>query len=322
MAITRLWFFTPKPPVSPTDPAFTSLWTEVLELYATYTPTPGPTTAHGHIAALSKSCPHRPHHFLFQSISSSASSTTSPSPSPQPYPSSPSSSSSSTTTSNTSSAAPTPSQNGTTHNEPATSDAEPPLLVLISTYPSLALYAQAEAAYARSPLRARLRKTTRHRALRQLDTEDAEAIPALLSPRGPGARSLSDEGARGAPHDGGDGKPAVTVMVSRHDPLRYEVAESLSRGLAGGARGRVPPPDEEISGADVFVPPLLGLGLRGRAGRVFGGREEEEVEEEEEDVYAGQRGEERRWVRISRRPDVDGGGGDVEVFRLRELLSR
>lgn len=288
MAITRLWFFTLQPSVSPADPAFTSLWVDVLELCASYTPSPGPSSSHGHVAALSQPRPRRPHHFLFQSVNSSSSSSH-----PEP--------------------------------EPADGDEPGPIFVLISTYPSLAICAQADAAYSRR-LRPRVLERVRHLALRQMDMEDSEVVPALLQSRKPRAPRSPGGGRRGAAPDGerADGaggaggaededededqdqdqdRPAVAVVISSRDPLRSEVAQSLS-SRPGGARTPVPPPDEEISGADVYEPPPAPAGG------------------EDEDVFAGQRGKERKWVRISRRADAGGGDGDIEVFRLRELLSR
>lgn len=293
MAITRLWWFTLQPAVSSTDPAFTSLWADVLELCATYTPSPGPSSSHGHVATLSQPCPRRPHHFLFQSISPSPSSTH-------------------------------PTAVGGADGEDGRED---PVFVLISTYPSLAICAQADAAYNRS-LRPRVLERVRHRALRQFDMEDGEVVPALLSgrprrKRSSGGRrggrvSISNGSAGGAEDgrrddddeddEGSEDQSAVTVIISSHDPLRSEVAESLSGGPSG-RRMPVPPPNEEISGADVYeVPPAPTGGRGGEAG--------------EEDVFAGQRGEEKKWVRISRRPEAGGDDGDIEVFRLRELLAR
>lgn len=286
MAITRLWWFTLQPAVSPTDPAFTSLWTDVLELCATYTPSPGPSSSHGHVATLSQPCPRRPHHFLFQAVSSHS-----------------------------------PGGGG------QQDEAGEPVFVLISSYPSLALCAQADAAYRRT-LRPRVLESVRHRVLRQVDMEDPEVVPALLSHRHHHLRkrrlsSSSGEGGRGREREsggggtGGDGssaaaadaeeneddddrQPDVSVIISSRDPLRSEVAESLS-SRPDGKRLTVPPPDEEISGADVYVPPPVG-------GEV--------------DLLGPQRGEGKKWVRISRRPGAGGGDGDVEVFRLKELLSR
>lgn len=239
MAITRLWFFHLRPGHQATDPSFLDLWTDILELFARYTPAPGPaSSAQLHPALCAARPPPRqqdlPHHFLLQSRD------------------------------------------------------DPALLVLISSYPSLALCAQAEAAYRRHPCRARVRAAARHRALRQLDMEDAEVVPALLEER-PGREGVT------------------TVTISSRNPLRAEIAEALSSrpsGDSGGGRASpVLPTDREISGADAFELPLP------------------PGEGEGEDVFAEQRQEGRRWIRIRRGlPTVD--EGVEEVFQLKELLSR
>lgn len=244
MAITRLWFFTLRPSISATDQAFTQLWTDVLELCAAYTPSPGPSSSQVRLARLSTPCPDRPHHFLFQTTAADSSS---------------------------------PAQQ-------QQQQQEEPVFVLISSYPSLALCSQADAAYAQRH-RAQMMEFVRHRALRQMDLEDAEVVAALLSsPRAP------------------PGLP-VTVNISNRDPLRSEVAEVLSSPLRGAT---VPPLDEEISGADTYEIPVAPVSAASGDG----------------DVFAGQRGEGRKFIRISRREDAGGGDGDDEVFRLRELLSR
>ncbi|KAK7743933.1 hypothetical protein SLS53_003955 [Cytospora paraplurivora] len=245
MAITRLWFFHLRPNNQATDPSFLDLWTNILELFARYTPAPGPTSSSQIHLALSLSAArpphhHLPHHFLLQSRD------------------------------------------------------DPTLLVLISSYPSLALCAQAEAAYRRHPYRAEVRAVARHRALRQLDMEDAEVVPALLEER--------------------PGREVVTVTISSRNPLRTEIAEARSScssasGGGGGPRGElgrrspVLPTNREISGADAFETPLPPRDGEG------------------EDVFAEQRKEGRRWIRIRRGlPTVD--EGVEEVFQLKELLSR
>jgi hypothetical protein len=65
MAITRLWFFTLKSDISVHDPAFLSLWTNILELCATYSPSPTSSSGSGLQMVLSTT-PRRSHHFLFQ----------------------------------------------------------------------------------------------------------------------------------------------------------------------------------------------------------------------------------------------------------------
>lgn len=255
MAITRLWFFTLRPSISATDQAFTQLWTDVLELCAAYTPSPGPSSSQVRLARLSTPCPDRPHHFLFQTTPADSSS-------------------------------PAHQQQQQQEGRPDNDDGqeEEPVFVLISSYPSLALCSQADAAYAQRH-RARMMEFVRHRALRQMDLEDAEVVAALLSsPRAPPG-------------------PPVTVNISNRDPLRSEVAEVLSSPLRGAT---VPPLDEEISGADTYEIPVAPVPAADGDG----------------DVFAAQRGEGRKFIRISRREDAGGGDGDDEVFRLRELLSR
>lgn len=342
MAITRLWFFTLRPPLSPTDPAFTQLWADVLELCATYTPSPGPTTLHAHVTLLSQSCPKRPHHFLFQCIS--------PSSSP------PSSSTSLSEEESRGREAGAAAVEGGDQEE----GADHPLFALISTYPSLALCLQADAAYSQR-LKPRVLAAVRHRALRQIDVEDAEVISALLSRRAPArGRSLAarlfspsrrnshDPDADGGGGGGGDGNgldggvaprvngeadgeddggrekgmetqtekkkegaddaaapPLITVTISSRDPLRSEVVEAMH---SPGRRSSVPPPGEEMSGADVYVPPPPPL-VSGHEGA-------------EEDLWAKQRAEGKKWVRISRRTEAVAGNGDIEAYRLKEVMSR
>ncbi|KAG8166729.1 hypothetical protein KVR01_002418 [Diaporthe batatas] len=174
MAITRLWFFTLKPDNSARDPAFLSLWTNILELCAMYTPSPRSSCGSGLQMALSTP-PKRSHHFLFQSASDES------------------------------------------------------LLVLISSYPSMALCRQADAAYSKRHKDEVLRHVY-HTALRQLDIEDAETVPALL--------------------EAGE----VSVTFSRRDPLTLELVESRS---SSGSGAPVPPPTQEISGPDSSEMPLI-----------------------------------------------------------------
>lgn len=264
MAITRLWFFTLRPNVSASDPAFTRLWTDVLELCALYTPAPGPSSLPGHVAHLSQPCPKRPHHILFQS-----------------------------------STATSPTEGDEKAGEPET------IFVLISTYPSFALLSQADAVHQRRH-RPQLLEFVRHRATRQMDLEDTEVVPRLLS--SPLRKSTGDGGGGGGGGGGGahnGAAAAITVTISDHDPLRSEVAESIS-----GRRSLVSPPDEEISGADVYVPPPPSE----KTNRDGAG--------EKEDTFGAQRGECRKWVRISRRPGAGEEDGNIEVFRLKELLAR
>lgn len=272
MAITRLWFFNLQPNVSASDPAFTRLWADVLELCALYTPAPGPSSLPGHVAHLSQPHPKRPHHFLFHS---SAGATT-----------------------NTG-----PGQGGA--EEPAGSQPET-VFVLISTYPSFALLSQADAAYTRQ-YQPQMFDFVRHRALRQMDLEDTEVVPRLLS--SPLRKATGAGGGGGS----GGGRPngaaaTITVTISDHDPLRSEVAESMS---SPGGRTPVPPPDVEISGADVYVlpsAPAVAIEEDGNGGK--------------DDMFRAQRGEGRKWVRISRRPEAGEDDGNVEVFRLQQLMSR
>lgn len=230
MAITRLWFFTLKPDSSARDPAFLSLWANILELCAMYTPSPRSSSGSQLQLALNPP-PRRSHHFLFQSSQDDR------------------------------------------------------LLVLISTYPSMALCKQADAAYSKRHKDDVLRLVS-HRALRQMDLEDAEVVPALLESR-PGSRG------------GGAASGEVSVTFSKRDPLTLEVVESRS---SGGSRAPVPPPTQEISGPDSSEIPLI-------PGVDFS------------DVLEAQRSEGKKWISISRGKsdqEVD----DEEVFRLKQLLAR
>lgn len=228
MAITRLWFFTLQPESSAHDPAFLSLWANILELCAMYTPSPRSSSGLQLQLALNTP-PTRCHHFLFQS----------------------------------------------SHDEH--------LLVLISTYPSMALCRQADRAYSKRHKDEVLRHVS-HRALRQMDIEDAEVVPALLESR-PGGK-------------GGAGGE-VSVTFSRKDPLTLELVESRS---SDGSRAPVPPPTQEISGPDSSEIPLI-------PGVDFS------------DVLEAQRSEGKRWISISRgksHNEVEG----QEVFRLTQILAR
>ncbi|KUI60133.1 hypothetical protein VP1G_07370 [Cytospora mali] len=243
MAITRLWFFTLQPNHKATDPAFLSLWTNILELCASYTPAPVSSSSQIQLSLSLK--PRRPHHFLLQSVQ------------------------------------------------------DENLLVLISSYPSLALCRQADAAYT-----ARYKKDVlahvRHRALRQLDLEDAEVVPALLDSNGGRGRGSNRERRReGEGEDRDD--DSVTVAISIRNPLRTEMAAALS-SFESGRRAPVLPPNREISGADVYeMPPVPGG--------------------EKPDAFEEQRNEGKRWIRIRRGlPKSD--DGVVEMFQLKELLSR
>ncbi|ROW10567.1 hypothetical protein VMCG_01915 [Cytospora schulzeri] len=170
------------------------------------------------------------------------------------------------------------------------------LLVLISSYPSLALCRQADAAYT-----ARYKKDVlahvRHRALRQLDLEDAEVVPALIAPRARGKGGSGRGGQDGEQED----EEGVTVTISNRNPLRTEI-EGMRSGLESGRRAPVLPPNREISGGDVFeMPPVPADGRP--------------------DAFEKQRQEGKRWIRIRRGlPQSD--EGVVEVFQLKELLSR
>lgn len=246
MAITRLWFFTLKPNISPTDPVFLALWAQILTLCASYTPTPTASSSQVHVAHISTPHPQRPHHSLFFSSSSPSSSSSSP---------------------------------HSAH-----------LFVLISTYPSLALCSQADAAY-RSRFQPRLFEMVQHLALRQMDMEETETVPALLA------------ASAAAP----PAKSAVTVTISSRDPLRVEV----QGGGGAAARGGVPPIDEEISGADVYQVPPAPLSAR-----------TEENGSGQNDVFGAQRHEGRKWIRIARGWDVVPQEGEVEVFKLKEVMSR
>lgn len=234
MAITRLWFFTLKPDSSARDPAFLSLWTNILELCAMYTPSPRSSSG-SHLQLALSTPPRRSHHFLFQSSQDER------------------------------------------------------LLVLISTYPSMALCKQADAAYSKRHKDEVLRHVS-HRALRQMDIEDAEVVPALLEGR---------PGSRGGAGVTGGAAGEVSVTFSSRDPLTLELVESRS---SGGSRAPVPPPTQEISGPDSSDVPLI-------PGVDFS------------DVMEAQRSEVKKWISISRGKSnqlVD----DEEVFRLKQLLAR
>lgn len=183
-------------------------------------------------------------------------------------------------------------QSATSANREQKSD---PMFVLISSYPSLALCTQADTAYAHS-FHARISDHVRHRALRQLDMEGPEVVPALLSSTRSQASSTNEHDKSG---------PTVTVAISNQDPL---VVEAMS--CSSGMKTAVPPPDEEISGADVYVLP---------PGPVS---HPDALDEQQEDLFAAQRGEDRKWIRISRGVRSKDEELDCELFKLKELLSR
>lgn len=278
MAITRFWFFALKPDstvASPaTDPAFLALWAQVLDLCASYTPTPTASTSQVHVAHISTPHPQRPHHFLFSYTSStSLSASSSEDSSPQ-------------------------REQGQQQQHDTPKNA----FVLISTYPSLALCSQADAAY-RQKYQPRLAALVDHLALRQMDMEETETIPTLL------VSASSCATAQKRKSGGG-----VTVTLSSRDPLRVEV----EGGAGGGAQKKksspsVPPLDEEISGADVYEVPLAPAAPAG----VVGGGQEGQT-----DVFRAQREEGKRWIRISKGWDVEPQDGEVEAFKLTEIISR
>ncbi|KAJ4386711.1 hypothetical protein N0V93_009609 [Gnomoniopsis smithogilvyi] len=253
MAITRLWFFTLRPNTSFDDPAFFQLWTDVLELCATYTPAPGPSSSQAHVAHLSQPRPKRAHHFLFQSAAST--------------------------------------------DRPSQEQDSGSMFVLISSYPSFALCTQADTAYA-NRYHSQISEHVRHRALRQLDMEDAEAVPALLS----STRTKGADGSIGGKDESG---PTVTVAISNQDPL---IVEALS--CSSGKKTAVPPPDEEISGADVYALPPVPIKPPGN------------LDGQLDDLFESQRGEGRKWIRISRGIRAGDEDMEMEVFKLKELLSR
>lgn len=165
-------------------------------------------------------------------------------------------------------------QTTTTDSSSSSSSSSPPTFVFITSYPSLALFTQADAICTTRYYRPHLAPLVQHRALRQLDMEDAEAVPALLC------------------GGGGKGDKTVTVTIASRDPLRSEVAEALSHGdRRTRIRTPVPPPEEEISGADVYQ-------------------------------EAGAAEEGKRWVRIARGSKMEEAEGDVEAFLLREVMAR
>ncbi|KAF3768726.1 hypothetical protein M406DRAFT_349856 [Cryphonectria parasitica EP155] len=277
MGVTRLWFFTLQPTVSATDPAFTSLWTEVLELCATYTPsTPSPSASQFRMSLFNKPAPpKRSHHFLFQAVGG---------------------------------------KEIDGHGDDHSDEGNEPVFVLISTYPSLALCSQANAVYARR-YQSQMSQYVRHRAVRQMDLEDAEVMAALLasSPKGTTHSLPNNEGNGDVIDDDDDtddekrAPSTITLTISSRDPLVTEVKESLS---SPDRRARVPPPTEEISGADTYhapaapPPPVVD----GEAGGT--------------DAFEARKREGRKWIRLSRRAGAGSEYGDVEMFKLRELLSR
>ncbi|KUI74460.1 hypothetical protein VM1G_10181 [Cytospora mali] len=181
MAITRLWFFTLQQSHTATDPAFLSLWANVLELCASYTPAPVSSSSQVQLSLSLR--PRRPHHFLLQSAQ------------------------------------------------------DENLLVLVSSYPSLALCTQADAAY-----------TARYKEDCTCTTWDW------------GNFWVKDTGSGDGDGDGdGNGDDdSVTVAISSRNPLRTEIAAALS-SFESGRRAPVLPPNREISGADVYeMPPVPG----------------------------------------------------------------
>lgn len=255
MAITRLWFFTLRPNTSFDDPAFLQLWSDVLELCASYTPAPGPSSSQTHIAHLSQPRPKRAHHFLFQSAAAAAAASA---------------------------------------DREQQSELEP-IFVFISSYPSLALCTQADMAYAHR-FHSQMSEHVRHRALRQLDMEGPEVVPALLA-----STRTKVDGKDGNEEPG----PTVTVAISSQDPL---VVEAMS--CSSGKKTAIPPPDEEISGADVYALPPAPTRPPGTP------------DGQEADLFEAQRGEGKKWIRISRGVRSRDEEMDIEAFRLRELLSR
>lgn len=260
MAITRLWFFTLKPNHTATDPAFLSLWANILELCACYTPAPAPASSTSQIHLALAPRPARPHHFLLQSAA-----------------------------------------RGNGGGGGGEEEEEEALLVLISSYPSLALCRQADAAYD-----ARYKKDVlahvRHRALRQLDIEDAEVVPALIAPRGRSCRAgRGGQDGQEEERQEEEEEKGVTVTLTNRNPLRTEI-DGMRSGLESGKRTPVLPPNREISGADVFeMPPVPADGRP--------------------DAFEKQRQEGKRWIQVRRGlPMID--EGVVEVFQLKELLSR
>ncbi|KAI3396338.1 hypothetical protein diail_12304 [Diaporthe ilicicola] len=170
------------------------------------------------------------------------------------------------------------------------------LLVFISTYPSMALCRQADVAYAKRHKDEVLRHVS-HRALRQIDIEDTEVVPALLESRPGSRRGGGGGGEDGVGSDKGGGAE-VSVTISSRDPLTLELVESRS---SGGSRAPVPPPTQEISGPISSEIPLI-------PGVEFS------------DVLEAQRSEGKRWISISKGNSTQ--HVEDEVFCLTELLAR
>jgi hypothetical protein len=163
------------------------------------------------------------------------------------------------------------------------------LMVLISNYPSMALCRLADAAYSKRH-KDELLLHVAHRAIRQMDIQDAEVVPALLE-----AAARPGGGVEGK---GGAGGGEVSVTFSKRDPLALELVESRS---SSGSRAPVPPPTQEISGPHSSEIPLI-------PGVDFG------------DVLEAQRSEGKKWIIISRGKSEQ--QVDDEVFPLRQVLAR
>lgn len=174
-----------------------------------------------------------------------------------------------------------------------------PVFVLICSYPSFALCTQADLVYA-TRFHARMAEYVQHRALRQLDMEDAEAVPTLLA----SSRRRKSSGGVDAGADQGDQQPTVTVAISNTDPLVAEAMSSSTASLSG-TKLEVPPPHMEISGADVYTLPPASIGGGGQR-----------------DASEAQSGQERKWIRISRGGRSRMEKIDVELYQLKELMAQ
>lgn len=151
-----------------------------------------------------------------------------------------------------------------------------------------------------------------------MDMEETETIPALLVSSA--ARRETKSGG------GGGGAAGITVTLSSRDPLRVEVEGGEGGGGGGGGGQKVKKPvpslDEEISGVDVYEIPLAPSPVVRDMGSIKSDAVDGNEGKEQKDVFKAQREEGKRWIRISRGWDVEPQDGEVEVFKLTEIISR
>lgn len=160
----------------------------------------------------------------------------------------------------------------------------------------------------------RLADMVDHLALRQMDMEETETIPALLAASSAAARNKGVGGGGGG-DGGGDGGGGITVTLSTRDPLRIEVEGAAM----GGTQTPVPSLDQEVSGADVYTVPPAPVLAPVLNGETNGNGEVPK----KKDIFKTQREEQgRRWIRITRGWDVKSQVGEEEVFKLKEVITR